>query len=241
MTKKKNIASKLVLVLFVLTLISCCLLGSTFARYVSSGTGSASIDIAKWEIDITGGGTSGSTTVTFGDLSPSMDAFSNDATRSNETGMIQVATITNKGEVAATITVAAGDIAVNLGTTEEGAQYSFATGEYVYTTGNAESVQFDPNYGASKEQAEGLFTIALYQGESADAATAITGDITLNAKNGSVKIWAELTWTSADKMSNQATNAAYADAIDTWVGAHVASVSCDITYTAVQFSELPPT
>ena len=29
MTQKKNIASKLVLVLFVLTLLSCCLLGST--------------------------------------------------------------------------------------------------------------------------------------------------------------------------------------------------------------------
>lgn len=90
MTKKKNIASKLVLVLFVLTLISCCLLGSTFARYVSSGTGSASIDIAKWDIDITGGGTGGSTTVTFGDLSPSMAEFSNSSTRSNETGMVQV-------------------------------------------------------------------------------------------------------------------------------------------------------
>ena len=65
MTKKKNIASKLVLVLFVLTLISCCLLGSTFARYVSGGTGSASVGIAKWEIDITGGGTSGATEIEF--------------------------------------------------------------------------------------------------------------------------------------------------------------------------------
>ena len=50
MTQKKNIASKLVLVLFVLTLLSCCLLGSTFARYVSGGTGSASVGIAKWDV-----------------------------------------------------------------------------------------------------------------------------------------------------------------------------------------------
>ena len=55
MTKKKNIASKLVLVLFVLTLISCCLLGSTFARYVSSGSGQASVGIAKWDVDFEDG------------------------------------------------------------------------------------------------------------------------------------------------------------------------------------------
>lgn len=237
MTKKKNIASKLVLVLFVLTLISCCLLGSTFARYVSSGSGQASVGIAKWDIDITGGGTSGSTTVTFGSLSPSKEEFSNSSTRSNKTGMVQVATIKNSGEVAATVTVEAGAIAVNLGYIGE-AQYSFAT-DKAYTTENAERVQFDPNYGASKEQAEGLFTIALYRGESADAATAITDDITLNAKGGSVKIWAELTWTSAD--GSAAGIAAYADAIDTWVGEHVASVSYDITYTAVQASQQPVT
>ncbi len=239
MTQKKNIASKLVLVLFVLTLISCCLLGSTFAMYVSSGSGSASISIAKWDIDITGGGTGGSTTVTFGDLSPSMAEFSNSSTRSNETGMVQVATIKNSGEVAATVTVAAGTIAVNLGDTAEGEQYSFATGDKVYTTANAENVQFDPDYGASKEQAEGLFTIALYQGESAEAAAAIDDVITLNANGGSVKIWAKLTWTSAD--GSAAGVAAYADAIDTWVGEHVASVSYDITYTAVQASQQPVT
>ena len=238
MTKKKNIASKLVLVLFVLTLISCCLLGSTFARYVSGGSGSASVGIAKWDIDITGGGTGGSTTVTFGDLSPSMAEFSNSSTRSNETEMVQVATIKNSGEVAATVTVAAGTIAVNLGYIG-GVQYNFATGDKVYTTANAENVQFDPDYGASKEQAEGLFTIALYRGESAEAAAAIDDVITLNADGGSVKIWAKLTWTSAD--GSAAGVAAYADAIDTWVGEHVASVSYDITYTAVQASQQPVT
>ena len=74
MTKKKNIASKLVLVLFVLTLISCCLLGSTFARYVSSGTGSASIGIAKW--DVTGLPDSASISVT--KISPKKEAATDD-------------------------------------------------------------------------------------------------------------------------------------------------------------------
>lgn len=236
MTKKKNIASKLVLVLFVLTLISCCLLGSTFARYVSGGTGSASIGIAKWDIDITGGGTSGSTTVTFGDLSPSMAEFSNSSTRSNETGMVQVATIKNSGEVAATVTVAAGTIAVNLGHTAEGGQYSFATGDKVYTTANAESVQFNTGYGASENQVKGLFSIELFfYGTDAGSIDKVPS-VYLKPEE-SVSVWAELTWTSAD--GSAAGVAAYADAIDTWVGEHVESVSYDITYTAVQASELP--
>ena len=168
-----------------------------------------------------------------------MAAFSDASIRSHKTAKVQVATITNNGDVSAIVTVESGDIVLNLGYTDDGAQYSFAATDKAYTTENAESVQFDPNYGASEDQAEALFTIALYQGDSAAAATAITDDITLNAEGGSVKIWAELTWTSADKMSGQATNAAYADAIDTWVGAHVVSVSCDITYTAVQGSVKP--
>ena len=237
MTKKKNIASKLVLVLFVLTLISCCLLGSTFARYVSGGTGSASVGIAKWEIDITGGGTSGSTTVTFGDLSPSMAEFSNSSTRSNETGMVQVATIKNSGEVAATVTVAAGTIAVNLGDIG-GEQYSFATGDKVYTTSNVESVQFNTSYGASENQVKGLFSIELFfYGTEAGSIDKVPS-VYLKPEE-SVSVWAELTWTSAD--GSAAGIAAYADAIDTWVGEHVESVSYDITYTAVQASQQPVT
>lgn len=56
MTNKKSIVSKLLLGLVLLTLISCCFLGSTFARYTSGGSGSASTGIANWSIDITGGG-----------------------------------------------------------------------------------------------------------------------------------------------------------------------------------------
>ena len=50
MVKKKGIVSKLILGLFVLTAISFCFLGRTFARYTSGGTGSATADIAKWSV-----------------------------------------------------------------------------------------------------------------------------------------------------------------------------------------------
>ena len=41
MVKKKEIVSKLVLGLFVLTALSFCFLGSTFARYTSGGESTA--------------------------------------------------------------------------------------------------------------------------------------------------------------------------------------------------------
>ena len=103
MTKKKNIASKLVLVLFVLTLISCCLLGSTFARYVSGGTGSASIGIAKWDVT----GFSDSMGITVDKISPSQDekgTHNGDDPRTHmTTPAAAIATITNNSDVRQTL------------------------------------------------------------------------------------------------------------------------------------------
>ena len=41
---------KLSFILVVLTLLSCCFLGSTFARYTSGGTGTATVQVAKWDV-----------------------------------------------------------------------------------------------------------------------------------------------------------------------------------------------
>ena len=46
MTKKKSIFIKLFVALVALTLISCCFLGSTFARYTSEDSGTASVNVA---------------------------------------------------------------------------------------------------------------------------------------------------------------------------------------------------
>ena len=53
MKQKSRIVSKLFAALVILTLISCCFLGSTFARYTSKSTGTASVGVAKWDVDIT--------------------------------------------------------------------------------------------------------------------------------------------------------------------------------------------
>ena len=88
MTKKKSIITKLFVALVALTLISCCFLGSTFARYTSGGNGSATTNIAKWSITATE--SFGTTPVEFGDLSPAYDVGNRDADVTNSTGKINI-------------------------------------------------------------------------------------------------------------------------------------------------------
>ena len=227
MTKKKNIASKLVLVLFVLTLISCCLLGSTFARYVSGGTGSASVGIAKWKIDITGGGTSGATEVEFDKLSPSMADKVGGGNRTNSTGLVKVAEITNSGEVDAEVTISVGEI--------DFAGVTFGNG-YEWQT---DKVAGD---GPSEAQVEALFSIKLYYTTDDTAATdnEITSGTAITAKltkdGGIFYIWAEVTWTSTDQQNG---GTVFGDKVDTWVGENIGKISYSLSYTAVQGSEQP--
>ena len=226
MTQKKNIASKLVLVLFVLTLLSCCLLGSTFARYVSGGNGSASVGIAKWDVNVD---TSVESTIKFDKLSPSMDAAASGANRTHSTGLVKVAEITNSGEVDAEVTITVGEI--------DFAGITFGNG-YEWQT---DKVAGD---GPSEAQVEALFSIKLYYTTEKTAATdnEITSGTAITAKlakdGGIFYIWAEVTWTSTDLQNGGTT---FGDAIDTWVGKNVKTISYSLAYTAVQASELPTT
>lgn len=228
MTNKKNIASKLVLALFILTLISCCLLGSTFARYASGDSGTASIGVAKWDVTLDD---SAMTHITVDDnkLSPSMNTYNGTADRQHATGKLLVATIENDGEVDALVTVTASDLAISLTSGDYDASgYSVSGASY---TGN----------GASEDQVAALFSIQLYRSNSATwtSGEALTSgssfELAVDAEP--IYIFAEVTWTSSDLAYNEATS----DAIDTWAGMNVASVGCTISYTAVQNSTLPTT
>ena len=248
MVKKKRIISKLILALVVLTAVSCCFLGSTFARYTSGGTGSASMDVAKWEISFAG---PGSGAAQFDKLSPSNEVFTSSSTpRTNATKPVLVATLENKSEVKAEVTVA-----VELG--EDGnpvytfkdskdVDVTFDSGEGITTGADTEN--------ATKEQVSALFSIKFYYNpndyeaatmDSTSGMTEITGadggKLTLDAAgtaegNTKVNIFAVLTWTSADAGAD---NGTVPDAIDTWVGEHVASLSVNLTFTAVQASQIP--
>ena len=226
MTKRKSIVSKILLAIVALTLISCCFLGSTFARYTSGGTGSAGTSVAKWDVSFD---TEGQTEITETKLSPSMGEYKGaDDKRTNSTGKILVATITNSGEVKASVTITVGDETIALLNGAYGNGYT------------AENVSTVPDVGASQEQVANLFSIKLYQDDSdtwSDGAE-ISGTFDLEAKSGesatTVYIFAEITWTSTDYQG-----ASVSDAIDTWAGKNVTGVSYAISYTAVQSSELP--
>lgn len=239
MTKKKNIASKLVLVLFVLTLISCCLLGSTFARYVSSGTGSASVGIAKWDV----GMAEGSMTIDVDNISPSQDEKKGEHNEANPRKHMTepaaaIAKITNNSDVSAKVTVTLSDL-------------SFKKGDQSVDFGTTDLTSWTD--GTSKpSQKDMMDTVQLQFAIVEDAATApentaweaLTYDAdgsyevdtaTLSAKTSTadyVNIWFRVVWVSQDGTT-------YADELDTWIGENVETISATLSYTAVQDSELP--
>ena len=209
MTKRKNVVSKMLLLVVILTLISCCFLGSTFARYTSSGSGKGTLQVAKW--DVSHG--EGNIEVTFDKLSPKKEAYEG-SPRTHSTGKTLVATINNKGDVGALVTVTAEEVVVNT--------------EATYT---------DPTEAEVKE----VFSIELWYGTTSgadNATTKITSGSTkipLNATNGVIYIYAEVIWTS----DTEGTTGEAADVRDTWIGKNVTSVSYNISYTAVQNTQIP--
>lgn len=227
MTQRKSIGAKLFIALIALTLISCCFLGSTFARYTSGGSGSASTSVAEWNIDGPG---ADKITVTFDEgLSPSMSSFENSrgADVSNSTAPKLIATITNRGDVAASITISVGDLVLT------------------YQSGSFDSIQNRPSSVDKEEKVKGLFDIALYYG-SGDSWTNdylsngispgnAIGD-TLDVEE-SISIYAVVTWTT--KYSDSKNSGVDMDELDTFAGENVATVSWDVSYTAVQASEIP--
>lgn len=234
MTKRKGIISKAVLVLALLTLISCCFLGYTFARYTSSVSGTATVTVAKWEVTLTDSSGNenafeSANTVTMGTvkLSPSAEDYDYDTTstaRSNSTSNAQqLGTITNKSEVAALLTVEAdttnSTVTYGSSQTASGSDTltSFTIGETTYDITAADVIN--------------LFTFTLCK--DANGTAYDESDLTLAASTGSLDVYCVVTWTSADDKGE-----AYADALDTWVGENVASISLNVNIKAVQASEI---
>lgn len=228
MTKKKNIASKLVLCLFVLTLISCCLLGSTFARYVSSGTGSASVGIAKWDVT----GFSDSMKITVDKISPSQDEkgeHDEDDPRTHKAGpAAAIATITNDSDVDATVTVTLSGL-------------SFKKGEDVVTFGaTGWATDSKPSQAEMMDTVQLQFATVQTPDENNWQALTYEADGSYEVYNGTLKvdgnaavsIWFRVVWVSQDGTS-------YADELDTWIGQNVETISATLSYTAVQASERP--
>ncbi len=222
---KKRILTRVLIVIAALTLLSCCFLGSTFAKYVTDETGSAQVGVAKWDIDVevpaASGGTS-AVTVNTSKLSPDdtdYDSETHGATpRSHTSDKFLVAIVTNNSDVKATITVSAGDTA---------------------TCNVMEGAEDQDGYVDKSTEAAACFSIKFYTSDTNDAekATKELASETLDAKTAdpadAIFIFAEVTWESQDTAQESG------DTLDTWIGQYVTSVSWTLTYKAVQASELP--
>ena len=213
MTQKRKLVSKLFVAVVVLTLVSCCFLASTFARYTSGGDGTGTVEVATWKV--TGEG-AGQINAQFKQLSPSKDAYDN-TPRTHSTAPVLVATIEYEIDVNGILTLTADEetitkTAANWGTySEEAFKGLFDIQLYLSdaTASNVESLK-------GKEVASG-------------AKTAVT------AGSGTYYVYAVVTWTSDD----DTVTGPDADARDTWVGTNVTSVGYELSYTFVQDSQLP--
>lgn len=223
MTKRKNVVSKMLLLVLILTLISCCFLGSTFARYTSSGSGTGTLQVAKWDVSIEKeGDVSGDqTTLNFDKLSPAKEAYDTETqtVRTHSTGRKLIATITYTLDVNATFTFTVTDLEFK----------NSENGEVAY----GES-------GYSDEILRQVFTIKFYNAVSGgDELTmdenAYTTTLSATDEEKTLNIYAEIIWTS----DTEGVTGEAADKRDTWIGANVTTVSCTFGYTAVQATELP--
>ena len=233
MKQKRKILPKLFAALVVLTLISCCFLGTTFARYTSTGENLASVEVANWDIKFENASSASlDENIAFGQLSPSKADAGAGKTRSNSTAPKLVAVIKNNSEVAAKVSVTVGDVTLSA------LQGNLTYGSASDTTKPTEA------------QVKALFTIELYYHDTS-ANIGSTRDLNkielsggkadvkeLADESGKIYLYAVLTWTT-DDTNTSAAGGWYGDALDTWVGENVASVSYEVIYTAVQASQIP--
>lgn len=220
MTKRKNVVSKMLLLVLILTLISCCFLGSTFARYTSSESGTGTLQVAKWDISITGNGVStDQTTLSFEKLSPAKEAYES-TPRTHSTGRMLVATITYTLDVDATFTFTVSDLEFKNGN----GTVDYGTSGYTVTT------------------LRDVFTIKFYNAASGgDELTmsekTYTTTLSATEEAKTLNIYAEIIWNS--DLETDVAKGKDGDKRDTWIGANVTTVSCTFGYTAVQATELP--
>lgn len=224
---KKRVTTTLFIALVLLTLISFCFLGTTFARYTSGGNGAASVSVADWAIDfgVKGDAVEDVTTVSFNDLSPAKEPYTGTA-RTHGSAFTLLATIKNTGDVDALITLTRGETTI---TKAAGAP---SAGE--------------PEY-YDDDTLEALFALELYV-HTAELSAADdqylqylwngSDQYNLSATNGTLYIYGVATWNTDDTGSTSGKSAA-ADAKDTYAGKYVETVSWTLGYKAEQNSEKP--
>ncbi len=223
--KKKRVISALFAALVVLTLISCCFLGTTFARYSSSSSGGASVEVANWDVNFS---PEESSNITFGEISPSETGYGS-GTQTNTIAGQNIVVITNSGEVEADVTVTVGSLS-----------YSFVGGA---SFGSQAATWSDGKLSGAPTQAQVESILALTVSVSGSGTT-VSGNgpytATLAAESSatqSITVSASVIWTT-NYDDDSANSGAFVDALDTWIGENIASVSVTVTCSAVQGSQV---
>lgn len=228
---KKRILTRVLVVLAALTLLSCCFLGSTFARYVTSASGTAQIGVAEWDVSVT---PSADLNVSTNKLSPSKDVFVSGDVRKHSTETLQFASFTNSGDVDATVTLTL-SANVSLKDMDDDVMSLPAT-------------LGSEDYELTQADANAVFTLSLQlwtKGGITDIKPSTSGNTvtyTFNLPKGVTgtdnevcKLLGTITWTS-DISGDEAGEA---DKRDTLLGENVRSVHFGVSYSAVQAEELP--
>lgn len=262
MTKKaKKLFLRSVAALAALTVVSCGLLGSTFARYISTSEGDAVTGIAKWDVKLDNQFPDTTAIMAVENkLSPDVEgAFNGTTDRVQSTGGALALTITNLGDVDANITVSTGDLELiyyskysddaQTAYDSWGSGFAVAEDGTITAPSNAEAnavIKMEFAYSTDSNSVptqdwKSLTEIAAEingQNSTGIKLSAKSGD----AEGGSFYFFVRATWTSQDKYfygKDPDTAEKMSNLLDTWFGEHIVAVGQRITFTALQSSELP--
>ena len=244
MKEQKKSTSKVIvrsaLILLLLTLISGCFLGSTFARYVSKGEGDLSAGVAKWDVSNTLEGEDNAT-VDIGDFSPNMAKYdsSKDRTRSVKVTLLS---ITNSGAVDAYVKVTIGEAVtlydaenqiINLDAVNRGdgvGYYAPQSGEInsIFDLTNVEYKIDDATataVSATSTEYDGMYLLEDGKTLAVTATVTWTTDLTSDT---------DIIYTTVDEIG-----CVFADYRDTWIGKNVVNIGWTYSWYALQGSETP--
>ena len=261
MKEQKKSTSKVIvrsaLILLLLTLISGCFLGSTFARYVSKGEGDLSAGVAEWKITETPSSTEAVGAIDLGKFSPNMAAYTENQTRTRSLKGVTLFTVKNEGDVDANLYLSFNDTAVTPATDSNIAMtltaYWYTDGGDTYDTNkvisfDATSTAVPADYKPTSEEFKAIFTITVTVTTTGNVVEKDTYYVL--GDNGTVTVTADITWTTdldgdssktiqvGDEFPEGA-NVVYADLRDTWIGENIAAVGFSYSWYALQGSELP--
>ncbi len=263
MKEQKKSTSKVIvrsaLILLLLTLISGCFLGSTFARYVSKGEGDLSAGVAEWKITETVSGT-GDIITGLEKFSPNMAKYDGTNKRSRSVN-VTLLTIKNDGDLDAYVKVAFDSPASVDWQTVVLYSDDTASTELVLPNdqrGTGEVNEYAPYVAEINEIFKLTTAISITNtsgNEGAYSNSAISNED--SEYNGmyylevgeTMTITGTITWTTDLEDETPTKVAGWPEGVDvyntdlrdTWIGEHVKAIGWNYTWYALQANEAPTT